>query len=66
MINQDAGDGYGYEDGEYCLTRIRYRDEDEKVEWDSEGKTEFRRGTLRVRLIGQAQQTPDGLNAGGN
>ncbi len=32
---EDAGDGYGYEKGEYCLTRITYRDADRSVSWES-------------------------------
>ena len=50
-LYEDAGDGYGYENGEYCLTRIRYRDADGSVEWKSEGDTAFRKGEIRSRVI---------------
>lgn len=51
-LYEDAGDGYGYEQGEYCLTKIRYRDRKKTVEWKSEGNMAFRRGRIRSRLIG--------------
>ena len=51
-LYEDAGDGYGYEKGEYCLTKIRYRDRKKTVEWKSEGDMAFRRGRIRSRLIG--------------
>lgn len=51
-LYEDAGDGYGYEKGEYCMTDISYCDGERKVEWHSEGSREFRRGELRVEVIG--------------
>ena len=50
-LYEDAGDGYGYEKGEYCVTQIHYQDESGKVEWESEGDPEFRKGDFRIRLI---------------
>ena len=50
-LYEDAGDGYGYERGEYCVTQICYQDESGKVEWNSEGNMEFRKGRFQIRLI---------------
>lgn len=47
-LYEDAGDGYGYEGGEYCLTRLTYTDADRRVEWSSQGDLRFRKGTLTV------------------
>ena len=52
-LYEDAGDGYGYEKGEYCVTQIRYQDESGKVEWDSEGDLGFRKGDFLIRQIGK-------------
>lgn len=46
-----AGDGYGYEKGEYCLTTIVYDDDARTVQWDSEGDTRFRKGSLSAKII---------------
>lgn len=35
-LYEDEGDGYGYEQGEYCLTHITYRDADGSVSWETE------------------------------
>ena len=51
-LYEDAGDGYGYEKGEYCVTQITYCDKERKVEWKTEGRTEFRRGEFRVEIVG--------------
>lgn len=48
---EDAGDGYGYEKGEYCLTHITYDDTTGTVHWDTEGDTRFRKGSLTVEII---------------
>lgn len=50
-LYEDAGDGYGYEKGEYCLTHITYRDSDRSVIWETEGDTCFRRGGFTVEII---------------
>lgn len=49
---EDAGDGYGYEKGEYCLTRISYDDSKGTVRWNTEGDTRFRKGRLITKIIG--------------
>ena len=51
-LYEDAGDGYGYEKGEYCVTQITYCDKERKGEWKTEGRTEFRRGEFRVEIVG--------------
>ncbi|HJA92150.1 MAG TPA: glycoside hydrolase family 31 protein [Candidatus Eisenbergiella merdipullorum] len=55
-LYEDAGDGYGYENGEYCLTQIRFCDREKTVKWESEGGEEFlkkfRKGSLEVRIVG--------------
>lgn len=48
---EDAGDGYGYESGEYCLTRISYDDNTGTVHWNTEGDTRFRKGRLTAEII---------------
>jgi len=50
-LYEDAGDGYGYEKGEYCLTRITYDDDTGTVRWDTEGDTHFRKGELLTEMI---------------
>ncbi len=51
---EDAGDGYGYEKGEYCLTHIVYHDDAGTVQWNTEGDTHFRKGSLSAEIIRQA------------
>lgn len=48
---EDAGDGYGYEKGEYCLTNIVYDDDAGTVQWNTEGDTRFRKGNLSAEII---------------
>lgn len=50
-LYEDAGDGYGYEKGEYCLTHIVYHDDAGTVRWDTEGDTHFRKGSLSAEII---------------
>lgn len=49
---EDAGDGYGYEEGEYCLTYLTYHDAAREVEWHSQGDMRFRKGNLSAEIIG--------------
>lgn len=51
-LYEDAGDGYGYEQGEYCLTKIHYNDKERKVSWESEGDLRFRKGNIQIEIIG--------------
>lgn len=50
-LYEDAGDGYGYENGEYSVTEITYADGDGSVEWKTEGNALYRKGAIRVKII---------------
>lgn len=50
-LYEDAGDGYGYENGEYCLTDITYKEATGKVEWNTLGDERYRKGLIRVENI---------------
>ena len=52
VLYEDAEDGYGYENGEYCLTEIIYNDTDKSVSQNTTGDTRFRKGKLSVKIIG--------------
>lgn len=51
-LYEDAGDGYGYEQGEYCLTEIIYDEKCRYVEWNTMGQANFRKGKLDYQIIG--------------
>lgn len=51
-LYEDAGDGYGYENGEYCLTYFEYCDRERKVTWRTEGNTKFRKGDFLTEIVG--------------
>lgn len=51
-LYEDAGDGYGYEQGDYCVTKITYDDRTGHVAWETEGNEMWRKGELSVRIIG--------------
>ena len=51
-LYEDAGDGYAYEQGAYCLTKIHYNDAERKVSRESEGNLRFRKGEIHVEIIG--------------
>jgi len=50
-LYEDAGDGYGYEKGEYCLTHITYCDSDRSVAWKTEKDMRFRKGDFLTEII---------------
>ncbi len=50
-LYEDAGDGYGYENGEYCLTHIIYCDDDQSVVWETEKDKRFRKGDFKIQII---------------
>ena len=54
-LYEDAGDGYGYEKGEYCLTRITWQEDAGRLSWETEGDGRFRKGKLEGRIIGGMQ-----------
>ena len=51
-LYEDAGDGYGYEKGEYCVTEIVYTDADRNVNRKISGDETYRQGSISVRMIG--------------
>ena len=50
-LYEDAGDGYGYEKGEYCVTDITYTEKDRRVLWESQGNVSYRSRPLFVTMI---------------
>ena len=54
-LYEDAGDGYGYEKGEYCLTRITWQEHAGRLSWETEGDGRFRKGKLEGRIMGGMQ-----------
>ena len=53
MLYEDAGDGYAYERGEYCLTYIHYCQESGRVTWETKGDLRFRKEDLSIEVIGE-------------
>ena len=45
-LYEDAGDGYGYEKGEYCVTEIKWNDSQKELSYSSEGDIRFRQGNI--------------------
>lgn len=52
VMYEDAGDGYGYEKGEYCETDILYDDKNRLVTWNTRGQTDYRTGELEYQIVG--------------
>lgn len=48
---EDAGDGYGYENGEYCVTKVYYNDECQSVRWETDGNTKYRKGAISYKIL---------------
>lgn len=59
-LYEDAGDGYGYEKGEYCVTGIRYRDGDQSLAWETKGDLRYRQGGIRTRIAGNGEAVAPG------
>lgn len=53
-LYEDAGDGYGYEKGEYCLTYITYSESNSEVSIVSEGDITWRKGELKTEIVSVA------------
>ncbi len=51
VLYEDAEDGYGYENGEYCMTEIIYNDSDRTVSQKTTGNTGFRKGQISVKIL---------------
>ena len=51
-LYEDAGDGYGYEKGEYCITKIIYTDHNRSVRQEISGDGTYRQGEINIRIVG--------------
>lgn len=61
-LYEDAGDGYGYERGEYCVTDIVYHEKSSTVKWSTRGQAKFRKGGLSYQIIGNGNsQKQEGI-----
>ena len=49
---EDSGDGYGYENGEYCVTTVYYNDKRQDVSWETSGDMRYRKGNINVERKG--------------
>ncbi|WP_049944984.1 glycoside hydrolase family 31 protein [Butyrivibrio sp. AC2005] len=49
-LYEDAGDGYGYENGEYCITELSWNEEAKSYSYSSSGDLRFREGELKFRF----------------
>ncbi|WP_051656419.1 glycoside hydrolase family 31 protein [Butyrivibrio sp. AE3004] len=50
-LYEDAGDGYGYENGEYCITELIWDDENKSFSYNTYGNIKFRSGNLKDMRI---------------
>lgn len=50
-LYEDAGDGFGYETGEYCITQFTYQEKEKTLTWKSSGDLTYRRGNITVKII---------------
>ena len=50
-LYEDAGDGYGYENGEYCITEMKWDDYQQKFSYSSKKDERFRQGKITYRII---------------
>ena len=52
-LYEDAGDGYGYRQGEYCVTKLQWKDKERSFRMETTGDEQFRRGEIRCRVVGE-------------
>lgn len=50
-LYEDAGDGYDYENGNYCITNISYDDVTHKVTLETEGNKEYQCKDINIQMI---------------
>ena len=50
-LYEDAGDGYGYEEGEYNITELRWNDDEKFFSCSSSGDIRFRNAKISYRVI---------------
>jgi alpha-D-xyloside xylohydrolase len=49
-LYEDAGDGYGYEQGEYCITELKWEEAKQAFSAKTTGDMRFRSGEIRFRI----------------
>lgn len=57
---EDAGDGYGYEQGAYCQTQIDWQEETGRIRLTLEGDSAYRQGELTVCIQNGLQADESG------
>ncbi len=50
-LYEDSGDGYGYENGEFCMTKLSWNDKDRDFSFETTGDERFRRGEIVEKVI---------------
>lgn len=50
-LYEDSGDGYGYENGEYCFTEIVWNDAEKSLSYKTKGDARFRNGTITYTVM---------------
>ena len=50
-LYEDAGDGYGYEEGDYCITDISWEEKDRKLTWKSSGNLQYRESKIGYKIV---------------
>ena len=51
VLYEDAGDGYGYETGEFCETRLVWNEREEKVSCETTGDLRWRKGDIGFEIV---------------
>ncbi|WP_022762029.1 glycoside hydrolase family 31 protein [Butyrivibrio sp. AD3002] len=51
-LYEDAGDGYGYKQGQYCITQLKWDDRKKEFTTETTGDERFRVGEIRYRVVG--------------
>ena len=52
-LYEDAGDGWGYEKGDFCITDLVYEDQTGSLTWKTRGNAAYRQGKLVPKIIGK-------------
>ena len=51
VLYEDAGDGYGYEAGEFCETRLVWNEREQKFSFETTGDHRWRKGEIRCEIV---------------
>lgn len=51
VLYEDAGDGYGYETGEFCETRLVWNEREQKVSCETTGDLRWRKGDIGFEIV---------------